>query len=61
MKTGSFGDECNDEFLDDYRTRAIREVVRAICSVAFGSVEIVIPDSWIVQVEGKEKIRFDYN
>ena len=47
------------EVLDDYQARAIREVVRALRSVAFGSVEIVIQNSRIVQIERKEKFRFD--
>ncbi len=47
------------ETLDDHQDRAIREIVRAVRSVAFGSVEIVIQNSRIVQIERKEKFRFD--
>jgi hypothetical protein len=54
MKTGSLGDQSNGEILDESQVRAIREVVRAVGSVTFGSVEIVIRNSWIVQVERKE-------
>ena len=34
------------------------EILRAIREVKFGSVEIVIHDSRVVQVERREKIRF---
>ncbi len=34
------------------------EILRAIREVKFGSVEIVIHDSRVVQVEQREKIRF---
>jgi hypothetical protein len=44
---------------DEAELRAIREIVRAVRSVSFGSVEIVIQNSRIVQIERKEKIRFD--
>lgn len=36
-----------------------RAVVRAVRSVQFGSVEIVIHDGRVVQVETREKVRFD--
>jgi hypothetical protein len=39
--------------------RAIREIIRAVRSINFGSVEIVIHDSRIVQIERKEKLRLD--
>ena len=39
--------------------QAIREIVRAIESVSYGSVEVVIHNSRIVQIERKEKLRFD--
>lgn len=38
---------------------AIREIIRAVRSVNFGSVEIVIHDSRIVQIERKEKLRLN--
>jgi len=59
MKTADVGGQYDSEVLDESEARAIREVVRAVRSVAFGSVEIVIQNSRIVQVERKEKIRFD--
>ncbi len=38
---------------------AIREILRAVRSIHFGSVEIVIHDSRVVQIERKEKLRLD--
>ena len=35
------------------------EVIRAIRGIRYGSVEIVIHDSRVVQIERKEKRRFD--
>lgn len=35
------------------------EVLRAIRSIRFGSVEITIHDSHVVQIERKEKRRFE--
>ena len=37
----------------------VREIVRAIHSVQYGSVEVVIQNSKVVQIERKEKFRFD--
>jgi hypothetical protein len=59
MKAGSIGAERDGEVPDEYQTRAIGEIVRAVRSVVFGSVEIVIQNSRIVQIERKEKIRID--
>jgi hypothetical protein len=59
MKPGILGDQSNGEILDESQVRAIREVVRAVRSVAFGSVEIVIQNYRIVQVERKERIHLD--
>ncbi len=36
----------------------LREIMRAITGIRFGSVEITIHDSRIVQIERKEKMRF---
>ncbi len=37
---------------------AISEILRSLRAVRFGSVEITIHDSRIVQIERKEKVRF---
>jgi hypothetical protein len=50
MKVGSTGSEWDDEVLDEDQAHAIREMVRAMRSVAFGSGEIVIQNCRIVQI-----------
>ena len=37
----------------------LRRIASAISGVCFGSVEVVIQDSRVVQIERKEKFRFD--
>jgi hypothetical protein len=59
MKPSTIDGESGSEVLDDYQARAVREIVRALRSVAFGSVEIVIQNSRIVQIERREKFRLD--
>ncbi len=39
----------------------LRRIAIAISGVRFGSVEVVIQDSRVVQIERKEKFRFDKN
>ena len=36
-----------------------REILRALRDLAFGSVEIVVHDGRVVQIERKEKVRFN--
>jgi hypothetical protein len=43
---------------DEVLERAMREILRSVKSVRFGSVEITIHDSRVVQIERKEKVRF---
>jgi hypothetical protein len=38
-----------------------QEILRAVRSLCYGSVEIIIHDSKVVQIERKEKIRLDKN
>lgn len=59
MKPSTIDGEPTSEVLDDYQAHAIGEIVHAVRSISFGSVEIVIQNSRIVQIERKEKIRFD--
>jgi hypothetical protein len=40
------------------RTSSDEEILKAVRNVKFGSVEITIHDSKVVQVERREKIRF---
>ena len=35
------------------------DILRAIRAVRFGSVEVIVHDSQVVQIERKEKVRFD--
>jgi hypothetical protein len=37
----------------------LRRIANAISGVRYGSVEVVIQDSRVVQIERKEKFRFD--
>lgn len=41
-----------------HRTVADEEILRAVRNVRFGSVEVTIHDAKVVQVERREKIRF---
>jgi len=38
-----------------------QQILRALQEIRYGSVEIIIHDSRIVQIERKEKIRIDTN
>jgi hypothetical protein len=43
----------------DHLAQAIRQIVRVITSLNDGSVEVTIHDSKVVQIERREKFRFD--
>ena len=43
----------------DSSDEILRRIASAISGVRFGSVEVVIQDSRVVQIERKEKFRFD--
>ena len=45
----------------DHGDEILRRIASAISGVRFGSVEVVIQDSRVVQIERKEKFRFDRN
>jgi hypothetical protein len=47
------------EISEKRELEVIREIVRAIHGVNYGSVEVVIHNSRVVQIERKEKFRFD--
>ena len=36
-----------------------REIASALAAIRYGSIEIVIQDSRVVQIERREKVRFD--
>jgi len=46
-------------FLDETDHHLATTILRAIREIRYGSVEIIIHDSRIVQIERKEKIRMD--
>ncbi len=41
------------------RQQILERIAHAISGLRFGSVEVVIQDSRVVQIERKEKFRFD--
>ena len=43
----------------DQSSEILRRIANAISGVRFGSVEVVIQDSRVVQIERKENFRFD--
>jgi hypothetical protein len=43
---------------DETLEKAMGEILRSIKSVRFGSIEITIHDSRVVQIERTEKVRF---
>jgi hypothetical protein len=43
----------------DRNSEIERQILRAVKSVRYGSVEIIIHDSKVVQIDRKEKIRLD--
>ena len=43
----------------DSSDEIIRRIAKAISGVRYGSVEVVIQDSRVVQIEREEKFRFD--
>jgi hypothetical protein len=57
MKSNDAGslDDGDDNGLE----QVMREIVRAVRSVRYGSVEVVIQNSRVVQIERKEKFRFE--
>ncbi len=44
---------------DQHLEKVLREIVRSIKTVSYGSIEIVIQNSRVVQIERKEKLRLD--
>jgi hypothetical protein len=48
-----------NELVDETDPRLASMILRAIREIRYGSVEIIIHDSRIVQIERKEKIRMD--
>jgi len=60
MKTDArITSETQPESNEHGEKEVLRRIVNAISGVRFGSVEVVIQDSRVVQIERKEKFRFD--
>jgi hypothetical protein len=60
MKTDDrITNEIQPESNDHGENEILRRIANAINGVRFGSVEVVIQDSRVVQIERKEKFRFD--
>lgn len=57
--TNPIGIESQTETSGHCENEVIRRIANAISGVRFGSVEVVIHDSRVVQIERKEKFRFD--
>ena len=47
------------EVINEHLAVAMREVLRAIRDLDYGSVEIVVHNSRVVQIERKQKLRLD--
>ena len=60
MKTDApIANETKPESIGHDENEILRRIASAISGVRFGSVEVVIQDSRVVQIERKEKFRFD--
>ena len=46
-------------FVDETHRQLMQQILRALQEIRYGSVEIVIHDAKVVQIERKEKIRID--
>ena len=49
----------NEAIAPDSYERDVTHIAAAIEGIRYGSIEIIIHDSRIVQIERKEKLRFD--
>ncbi|MBI5317628.1 MAG: YezD family protein [Nitrospirae bacterium] len=48
-----------NEFVDETHRHLTQNILRAIQEIRYGSVEIIIHDSKVVQIERREKIRIE--
>ena len=49
----------SNRLVDETHRQLTQKILRALQEIRYGSVEIIIHDSRIVQIERKEKIRID--
>jgi len=47
--------------IDETHRQMTQQILRALQDIRYGSVEIIIHDSKVVQIERKEKFRVDTN
>lgn len=47
------------QFVDKFGAGAVEQIFKALCDLTFGSVQIIVQDSKIVQIEKVEKVRLD--
>jgi hypothetical protein len=57
--TNAIGIDTQAESNRNNEDEVLRRIASAISGVRFGSVEVVIQDSRVVQIERKEKFRFN--
>ena len=50
-----------NDLADETHRQLTQQILHALQEIRYGSVEIVIHDSKVVQIERKEKIRIDQN
>jgi hypothetical protein len=52
----------NRESIDQWNDQEVEDaILRSLQGIRYGSVEIIVHESRIVQIERKEKLRFDAN
>jgi hypothetical protein len=49
----------HSSYSDNEKRELSEKILTALSDICYGSVEIIIHDSKVVQIERKEKIRFD--
>ena len=60
MKSAGLNEpDARGDLINENLAVAMREVLRAIRDIDYGSVEIVVHNSRVVQIERKQKFRFD--
>jgi hypothetical protein len=50
-----------NELVDETHRHLTQKILHALQEIRYGSVEIIIHDSKVVQIERREKIRIDTN
>jgi len=58
-QTSPVGPSANPYGLADLPSSLLRELAEALRSIRYGAIELVIHDGRVVQLERREKVRFD--